>query len=176
MTVQVHIETERLILRDLGKDDAKGIYKLDSDPEVHTFLGKKPIKTLEEALETIRFINLQYQENGIGRWAVIEKKTENFMGWCGFKYITNPINGRKNYYDLGYRFIREFWGKGFASESAKACLNYGFNKMNQKEFFAMADKNNFASNKILEKIGMTKIATFNYEEVPHNFYKINNSK
>lgn len=173
--MQVHIETERLILRDLYNEDAQGIYDLDSDPEVHNFLGKKPIKSLDEAVEIIEFINLQYQENGIGRWAVIDKESKNFIGWSGFKFITTPINGRKNYYDLGYRFIRKFWGKGFASESAKACLNYGFNKMNQKEFFAMADKKNLASNKILEKIGMIKIDEFDYEAVPHNFYKISKS-
>lgn len=173
--MQVHIETERLILRDLCNEDAQGIYELDSDPEVHNFLGKKPIKSLDEAVEIIEFINLQYQENGIGRWAVIDKESRSFIGWSGFKFITKPINGRKNYYDLGYRFIRKFWGKGFASESAKACLNYGFNKMNQKEFFAMADKNNLASNKILEKIGMIKIEEFDYDAVPHNFYKINKS-
>ena len=173
--MQIHIETERLILRDLYKEDAQGIYELDSDPEVHNFLGKKPITSLDEAVEIIEFINLQYQENGIGRWAVIDKESKNFIGWSGFKFITTPINGRINYYDLGYRFIRKFWGKGFASESAKACLNYGFNKMNQKEFFAMADKNNLASNKILEKIGMIKIDEFDYETVPHNFFKINKS-
>lgn len=173
--MKVHIETERLILRDLYNEDAQSIYELDSDPEVHKFLGKKPIKSLDEAVEIIEFINLQYQENGIGRWAVIDKESKNFIGWSGFKFITTPINGRKNYYDLGYRFIRKFWGKGFASESAKACLNYGFKKMNQKQFFAMADKKNLASNKILEKIGMIKIDEFDYEAVPHNFYKINKS-
>jgi len=174
--VQVHIETERLILRDLCEEDAEGIFELDSDPIVHTFLGKKPIKTLEEAAAIIEFINLQYEENGIGRWAVIEKETERFIGWSGFKFITNPINGKNNYYDLGYRFLRKFWGKGFASESAQACLNYGFNKMNQKALFAMADKNNLASNRILEKIGMSKIIEFQYETVSHNFYQINKNE
>ena len=173
--MQFHIETERLLLRDLCNEDAEGIYKLDSDPEVHKYLGKKPIETLDESYKIIEYINIQYQENGIGRWAVIEKETGNFIGWSGFKFITSPINGRKNYFDLGYRFIRKFWGKGFASESAKACLNYGFTKMNQKEIFAMADKNNSASNKILQKIGMTKIDSFYYENVPHNFYMKKNS-
>lgn len=171
--MQVHIETKRLILRDLCNKDTEGIFKLDSDPQVHAFLGKKPIKSLDEAVDIIKFINQQYQENGIGRWAVIEKETEKFIGWSGFKFITSAINGRSNYYDLGYRFIREFWGKDFASESARACLNYGFKKMNQEMFFAMADKNNLASNKILEKIGMLKIDEFQYEAVPHNFYQIN---
>ncbi|MCC8358928.1 GNAT family N-acetyltransferase [Salinimicrobium sediminilitoris] len=170
--MKIHIETERLILRDLCKEDAEGIYELDSDPKVHTFLGKKPIKTLNEAIAIVEFINLQYRENGIGRWAVIEKETERFIGWSGFKFITDPINGRSNYYDLGYRFLRRFWGKGFASESAQACLNYGFYKMNQKALFAMADKNNLASTRILEKIGMSKIDEFQYEAVSHNFYQL----
>ena len=173
--MKIHIETERLILRDLTEQDLQGIFELDSDPEVHSYLGNKPIKTLIEAKEIIDFIILQYRKNGIGRWAVIEKESGNFIGWSGFKYINDVINDRTQYYDLGYRFIKKYWGKGFATESAMACLNFGFNKLEQKDIFAIADSRNLASNKILQKIGMTNINEFDYENVPHNFYEINKS-
>jgi len=173
--MKIHIETERLILRDLTEQDLQGIFELDSDPEVHSYLGNKPIKTLIEAKEIIDFIILQYRKNGIGRWAVIEKESGNFIGWSGFKYINDVINDRTQYYDLGYRFIKKYWGKGFATESAMACLNFGFNKLEQKDIFAIADSRNLASNKILQKIGMTNINEFDYENVPHNFYEIHRS-
>ena len=64
----------------LLSDDA-GILDLDSDPDVHRYLGGKPIKTIEEARSGINYICGQYERNGIGRWAVIEKATEDFIGW-----------------------------------------------------------------------------------------------
>ncbi len=169
-SMKIHIETKRLLLRDLSKEDTHGIFTLDSDPEVHIYLGNNPIKTLEDAEKNIQHIQKQYHDNGIGRWAVIEKESENFIGWSGFKYIKSIINNKTDYYDLGYRFIKQYWGKGYATETAIASLQYGFNHLNLKEICAMADVKNLASNHILQKIGMKKLNRFSYQNVLHNFY------
>ena len=108
--MKVHIETERLIIRDIEEYDVEGIFKLDSDPEVHEFLGKNPIKTMKEAEEIIVYIRGQYEKNGIGRWAIIDKNTEDFIGWTGLKY-EQQIRNSFNYYDLGYR-LRKKYKKG----------------------------------------------------------------
>ena len=168
--MKIHIETKRLIMRDLIEQDTQGMFELDSEPEVHTYLGNNPIKTLNEAENNIVFIKEQYEKNGIGRWAVIEKKTGDFIGWSGFKLITDVVNNRTQYYDLGYRFIKKYWGKGYATETAIASLDFGFNQLNQKEICAIADIENLASNKILQKIGMSKVNKFDYENLSHNFY------
>ena len=68
------IETERLYLRELVASDDVGMFELDSDPEVHRFIENKPIQHIEESQEAIRYIQKQYAENGIGRWAVLLKK------------------------------------------------------------------------------------------------------
>lgn len=170
--MKIHIETDRLIMRDLVPEDAQGMFELDSDPEVHAYLGNQPIKTIAQAKEHIDFIRQQYVENGIGRWAVIEKHSGQFMGWSGFKLITDMINERTQYLDLGYRFIRKYWGKGFATESANASLEYGFKQLKQKEICAMADVDHKASNNTLKKIGMKKFNEFNFDNTPHNFYEI----
>jgi ribosomal-protein-alanine N-acetyltransferase len=149
--MKIHIETERLIMRNLTEQDAQGLFELDSEPKVHTYLGNKPIKTLNEAEKIISFIKEQYTKNGIGRWAVIENKSGDFIGWSGFKLITNVINNRAQYYDLGYRFIKKSWGKGYATETAIASLDFGFNQLNQKEIYAMAHIENLASDRILQK-------------------------
>ena len=78
--MKIHIETERLIIRDLEAFDAKGIFELDSDPKVHEFLGKNPIKIVKEAEGVINGIRQHYVENGIGRWAIVDKKTNDFIG------------------------------------------------------------------------------------------------
>jgi len=171
--MKIHIETKRLLMRDISEQDVLGYFKLDSDPEVHTYLGKKPIKTIVEAEKIIAYIQKQYIENGIGRWAVIEKESGDFIGWSGFKWMTGVVNNRTQYYDLGYRFIKQYWGKGYATETAIASLEYGFTQLNQEEICAMADIAHLASNRILQKIGMKKLNVFDYEKVPHNFYSIN---
>ena len=71
------IETERLYFRELEETDAAGIFELDSDPEVHQFLGQHPITNITEAQKTIEMITAQYKRNGIGRWAIIEKASAN---------------------------------------------------------------------------------------------------
>ncbi len=170
--MKIHIETERLLIRDLTEKDLDGIFELDSDTDVHEFLGKQPISTLDEAKETIAHIRRQYEQNGIGRWAVIDKENEIFLGWSGFKFITDSINGKSQYYDLGYRFIRKYWGKGYATESALASLEYGFRELNQEQICGMADIEHEASNRILQKVGMTKVNEFIYDGILHNFYSI----
>ncbi|NII81438.1 MULTISPECIES: GNAT family N-acetyltransferase [unclassified Pedobacter] len=109
--MMIFAKTERLILRELIPTDAEGMFEMNSDPEVHLYLGNKPVKSIEQSIAEIEFIRKQYIENGIGRWAVIEKATGNFVGWSGLKLIKEITNNHVNYYDLGYRFSKRFWGK-----------------------------------------------------------------
>lgn len=170
--MKVLAETDRLILREILLTDIEGMYELDSDPEVHKYLGNNPVKEKGEIIDVINFIRQQYIDNGIGRWAIIDKKTKEFIGWTGLKYVTELTNNHKNYYDLGYRLRRKYWGKGIATESAKASLDYAFDKLNAKEVYAMADSKNDGSNKILKKVGLSFIETFDIDNIEHNWYKI----
>lgn len=108
--MRTNIETKRLFIREIEIGDEQGLFEMDSDTEVHRYLGNKPVKTIEEIRQVIHYIQQQYKENGVGRLAVIEKSTGNFIGWTGLKLITDVINKHVNYYDLGYRFIRKFGG------------------------------------------------------------------
>lgn len=166
------IETERLILREILPTDVDGMYELDSDPEVHRYIGNKPVTTRQQSADVISFIRKQYLDNGIGRWAVLERKTRKFMGWSGLKFMTERTNNHVNYYDLGYRLKKEYWGRGFATESARAFIAYGFEKLNAREICAMAHVENRGSNNVLRKAGMTLIESFSSEGEPHNWYKI----
>jgi [ribosomal protein S5]-alanine N-acetyltransferase len=170
--MEIVIETERLIIRELLPTDAEGMFELDADPEVHLYLGNNPVKNIEQSRTVIQIIRQQYIDNGIGRWAVIEKSSGNFIGWSGLKLIKEPINDRIGYLDLGYRFIKKYWGKGYASETAKASLDYGFNELKQDAIYAIADVHNAKSRKVLEKSGLKFIETFNWDGVPHDWFEI----
>ena len=172
----IFTETERLILREITMNDVEAMYELDSDPEVHKYLGNTPIKDLEQAAERIQIFRKQYDEDGLGRWAIVDKATNEFIGWTGFKLVREERNNLKNFYDLGFRLLRKFWGKGYATESALASLEYGFGKLDFKTVYAMAHIDNSGSNHVLKKSGFKFIETFYLEGDLHNWYKINKAK
>jgi ribosomal-protein-alanine N-acetyltransferase len=151
------ITTERLLLRPLRLVDAPGMFELDTDPAVHRYLGgiggPRPA-SLADSEATIRFIQAQYVDNGIGRWAVTLRATGEFMGWAGLKLVAGPINDQRDLYDLGYRFIPRYWGQGYGYEAALAWLRYGFDTLKAARICAYADVENTGSRRILAKIGL----------------------
>lgn len=175
--MKFNIETKRLLLRDIRIEDLDGMFALDSNPKVHKYLGNKPIKTKAEAQKTIDSVLKQYKERGIARFAVIEKKSNQFIGWSGIRLNTEyNMNGFTKYYDIGYRLIEHFWGKGYATESGKAALDYAFNTMKLPELYATTEIGNKASHNALIKIGLQYKNDFFFEEEQLNlrWYKINN--
>ncbi len=146
--MNVILETNRLLLRELTSDDAEDFYRLNLNPNVIRYTGNSAFKSIEEAREFLENYK-DYQVNGYGRWAVILKDSNQFLGWCGLK-----LGEMENETDIGFRFFEEEWNKGYATESANACLHYGFAKLNLKRIIGRAMKENKASLKVLQKIGL----------------------
>jgi [ribosomal protein S5]-alanine N-acetyltransferase len=147
--MNVIIETDRLLLRTFTAADAPLLYELNLDPEVIRYT-LDPIKDTGHALQILEQVILpQYILYNYGRWAVHVKPGLGFIGWCGLKFIP-----QRNEIDLGYRFIKPSWGKGYATEAAYSCIKYGFDKLNLTRITARALPGNTASLKVLEKCGM----------------------
>lgn len=159
----IHIETERLLLREVDWKDQNDFFEMDSDPEVHRFIEQSPLTSIDQELPIIEMLKKQYQENGIARWAVIDKKSEECIGWCGLKFFREVLNGHLDFYELGYRFKQKHWGKGYATESAKAVLDYGFSQLNLKTVFAFTHLENEASVHVLSKLGFLFEENFDYD-------------
>ncbi len=156
--MNIHIETPRLILRELQPEDAEALFIMDSNPEVHRYLGDPILTHIDQAIETIARVQKQYLDFGIGRWAVVERSSGKMIGWSGLKYVDKPFyHTRADYYDVGYRFQPQYWGKGYATETAQAALEYAFMKMQLPKVCATADMNNLASRRVLEKAGLKHI-------------------
>lgn len=166
------------MLRKLTNEDLDNIFLLDSNPEVMKYVGVPPTTEKGESARMLENIINQYQNNGTGRLAVIEKETSQFIGWSGIKLLTDEVNGFKNVYELGYRFLPEFWGKGYATESALASLDLGFNQLNDEKIYAYADIDNQSSNHILTKLGFENKGTFLDKVDICNWYELekNNRK
>ncbi|SHJ58004.1 Acetyltransferase (GNAT) domain-containing protein [Hymenobacter daecheongensis DSM 21074] len=169
--MHIFVETDRLILRELLPTDEAAMFEMDADPEVHRYLGNKPVTTIEQSRALIAFVRQQYVENGIGRWAVVEKQTGAFVGWSGLKLVAGPTNGRTNYHDLGYRFLRRYWGRGYATETAVASVRYGFDVLRLPRICGIADVRNVASNQVLQKAGLRFGNTFDLNGLPHHWYE-----
>lgn len=160
------IETERLFLRKLTIDDAQSFYELNLDPNVIKYTGNVPFLNVEEAKCFLKHYK-DYHENGFGRWAVIDKKNNEFLGWCGLKYNHKTMDT-----DIGFRFFEKYWNSGFATESARACLDYGFEKLNRQKIIGRAMAANTASIKVLEKIGLSFEKNFDFDGHPGVIYRI----
>lgn len=162
------LETPRLYLREFSLQDATHFYELNLNPNVIRYTGNTPFKDVNEAHEFL--LNYKdYATNGYGRWAVIDKQTDEFLGWCGLKF-----DAAQNETDIGFRFFEEHWNKGYATESAKTCIDYGFQMLNLKEIIGRVMKENIASIKVLEKIGLVYEEEFEFDLHPGLIYKIKN--
>ncbi len=170
--MKVVIETERLILRELEYTDDQDLFEMDSDPEVHLYIENNPVKSIDEIRKVIEMLKIQYKENGIARWAVVDKLTNECVGWSGLKYFNQPLNNHNNFYELGYRFKKKHWGKGFATESSSAILDFGFRNFNVEKIFAITDPKNENSKKVLNKLGFEFQETFDYEGDPTDWFEL----
>ncbi len=165
-----NIETERTIMRMLSKEDAIDFFNLNLDKEVLKYTGDQPFENIQASIDFLTKYD-QYEKYGVGRLAVIDKATLKFIGWCGLKY-----SQEKNEYDIGFRFFKNYWNKGFATETAKKCLEYGFDELKIDRIIGRAMKENIGSIKVLEKIGMKFKENFDFEGQSGVLYELTNDK
>lgn len=166
------LETNRLFLRSWTLADNERLFEICTDADVMRYIGTgKAYKCISQANEFLNWAINYERENGFCRWAVIEKASGEIVGSCGFArpHGTSEI-------ELGYLFAREHWGKGFATETAKSCLRYGFEKLGFREIIAITDPANSASQKVLEKIGFLKRGIEKFQGEDNLIYIAENSE
>jgi ribosomal-protein-alanine N-acetyltransferase len=144
----IEIETERLLLRPFTMADLDDLCLIFSDPEVVKYLGKGLPAKREETEYALRSIIRHRKRHGYGRWAVIFKRTRELIGYGGLR----SFHGTP---ELVYLLSKSYWGCGLATELALAALKHGFDKLRFKRIVAMANQANMASQRVMEKVGMT---------------------
>ena len=164
------MQTQRLLLREFQIEDAKHLFQMNEDWDCVKYTGDVAFKNIEEAENFIKNYNY-YSKYGFGRWAVLDKITGEFLGWCGLKY-----GEELNEYDLGFRFLKKHWGNGYATEASELCLNIGFGKFNISEIVGRVMPDNIASIRVLEKLGMIYRETRTVNGVDWLILSIKNSK
>ena len=152
--------------------DIDAMFELNSNPAVHQYIDNSPVTSKAEIVDVISFLQGQYRSKGIGRWAVVRKSDHQFLGWSGLKFETEDYNGHGPHIDLGYRFIPKYWGQGYATEAAKAWIDFAFHVMQVPVVCALVEKANVASVNVLEKVGMTLTDAFVLDGKEHLWYEI----
>jgi RimJ/RimL family protein N-acetyltransferase len=144
------LETERLLLRPLTTDDAPFILTLLNEPSFLRFIGDKKVRNLEDARQYILTGPMaSYQRHGLGLLAVELKASQTPIGMCGLlkrEELPEP--------DIGFAYLPDFWGQGFAFEAAKAVMNDARESLKLNRVLAIVNPDNDASIKLLERLGL----------------------
>jgi len=141
------LETDRLILRLMDVRDVKAIFAMRSDIDVMRFI-REP-QNRDESANWIKLVSSRWEHEQIGFCAMLEKLSQEFIGWCGIWRL--PETGEL---EIGYAVAKQFWCKGFATEAALEFLDYAFEKLENEKIVAVARPENAPSRRVMEKLGM----------------------
>ncbi len=158
----IYIETPRLKLRDWKQTDLASFIKMNADEEVMKYFPKT--LSAEETTVFYESIIAELKECGFGLYAVEIKENEEFIGFIGFHRATFEADFTPCV-EIGWRLKKEAWGKGYATEGAVSCLEYGFSKLGFNDIYSFTADVNEASQNVMKKIGMNFINTFNHPKI-----------
>lgn len=159
------LETERLTLREFTPADAGDLARTLCDRENMRFYPEPYARSdvdrwIARSLE-------RYAAQGAGLWAVILKETGQFAGDCGL--ILQRVDGEVET-EVGYHLERVYQGRGYATEAARACLDYGFNKLGRRRIISLIRPENTPSRRVAERNGMKVEKTTIHGGLPHLVY------
>ena len=159
--MRIFLETDRLFLRRLTREDAPLLCELDSDPEVMRYLTKgepTPLEKIEDE-QLPKILRFYDEYDHFGYWAVHEKGSGDFIGWFHFKPDDSELEA-----ELGYRLSRRSWGKGYATEVSRVLIRKAFGEWGCERVFANTLVDNLGSRRVMEKSGLRYERTFTYED------------
>ncbi len=180
-SLKPHIYTSRLTLRRWQESDLVPFSAMNADPEVMAYLPK--CLTPDESNALIQRIEAHFDRHGFGLWAVEQIDTGHFMGFVGllipgFQAPFTPC------VEIGWRLARPYWGQGYATEAAKAVLEYGFTRCGLSEIVSFTVPMNTRSRDVMQRLGMTHSPhdDFNHPSLPeghplrpHVLYRLSKS-
>ncbi|GAB5550549.1 MAG: GNAT family N-acetyltransferase [Saprospiraceae bacterium] len=163
------LETDRLRLRPPTKADLHDNYELSSDPEVMRYITPGRTQSIKESREDL-YKRIKFSRGSYGYWVVEEKQSGCFIGWIVLKELDHTKD-----FELGFRFQKNQWGRGFATEAGKKILVYAFEVLQLDLVKAVVMPKNDASRKVLEKIGFQLISFGRYYNAHCAVYQIGRS-
>ncbi len=154
--------SERLGFRNWTFDDTELLFEINTDEDVMEFFPYKPSK--EDTLDFMNRMRQMYEEKGFCYFAVDRLDNNEFIGFIGLCEQTY-VKDLDSFVDIGWRLKKSIWNKGYATEGAKACLDFGFNQIELESIYSVAPEINIKSERIMKKIGMQHIKTFEHPKL-----------
>jgi ribosomal-protein-alanine N-acetyltransferase len=152
------IETERLILRPFQLGDEEALFAMNTDPDVIRYAGNTPFASIDAAHDVLRNVIFKdYEVRGYGRFALVLKETGKVIGFSGVKYLADIEET-----ELGYRLMPQHWGKGLASESAVASIDFARDTLGLKRLIALVHPDNHGSANVVRKLGFSVERTISF--------------
>jgi len=167
-TIESITETGRLLIRPLSLADTPSLTTILSDPEV----SKHTIQGVCNETSTREFIKKSmscYESHGYGPWALIDKGSKAFIGFCGIS--PEPV-GQLIEINLGYSLARHYWGLGLATESTRAVLTYALGKKKFKSVIVIIEPDHIASVRVAEKTGFSDFQNENFHGKNVRIYRM----
>ena len=162
MNKQYIFKSERLGFRNWSKNDLSEFAKINADVKVMEHFPK-PLSEKETA-EFIKRLLRHYEKHGFNYFATEILESGELIGFIGLAFQDYKSDYTPAV-DIGWRLKKSAWSKGFATEGAKRCLEFAFNELNLKKIISTCTKNNYRSEKVMQKIGMRKLGEFNHPKL-----------
>ena len=153
MSSSPEIRTQRLLLRRWRTSDRTPFAALNADPRVRECFPD--CLSREQSDASADLIEAHFAEHGFGMWAVEIPGVAEFAGFIGMS-IPRFAAHFTPCVEIGWRLAAEHWGRGYATEGARACLDYGFDVLGRSEIVSFTAVNNTRSRRVMEKLGMTR--------------------
>lgn len=168
--MKILLETKRMILRQYTEDDVENLFELNNDPGVFKWLPYLQVERAKIQDDIQRFISYYDKYNGYGTWAAIEKSKNKFIGWFMFLPFKEmpyfkPELGDPDDIEIGFYFLKDVWGRGYATEGSRALILKGFSEFGTLRVMGTALAANKASIRVMGKVGMRLEKNFFYEEM-----------
>jgi ribosomal-protein-alanine N-acetyltransferase len=144
------LTTERLVLRLFTMNDIEDLFAITNEADIFRYFPTKTPWTVEKTERSIFHQTQHWKKFGYGQMAVMLADSSQLMGWCGLEFLPET-----NETEVGYLLSKAFWGKGYATEAAKESVKFGVENVGLKEIVGLTDPDNIASQKVLQKCGMT---------------------
>jgi len=145
----VVVTTPRLLLRTFRRDDLPLYAALNADPKVYEHLGGQPL-TRQFSDEIAEWAQECHETEGIGLLAVERREDGAFLGMCGLHHQESYPDE----FEVGWRLASQHWGRGYATESARGWLEYGFSQLNVPRIISITEPENVRSVAVMQRIGM----------------------
>ena len=159
LTVHAMIETSRLILRPWRESDFAAFAEQNADPMVMRFL--RGVLTREESDAYARRVQQNLADHGFCKWAVEAPGVAPFIGAVGLSHVRFEASFTPAV-EVAWRLNRRFWGQGYATEAARAAMQDGFTRVGLKEIIAITTLGNHPSQRVMERLGMTRSIEFDH--------------